>query len=575
MAGLTHAQQLELLVPPVRAPRPLSGPGDPGTRVASIPPVSPPKAAQRGTATTTSPSAPPRVLQSRHTFLGELFDMLSKRPKDDATISWSSDGKSMVIKKVDAFEKDVLPVFFPSQKKRTFFRTLQRFSFKRLTDKHGAVSFTHADLNDRSTRAEFLAVPPKLDPPRKERGKAGDSDSEKKGEVTPPSSATSAASANPATANTGPAPMTAAQFTPSPTPATPTTTASSGEASTVGIPRSHPTPPPFDKANQIPLTSMYCASCHQLPPRWTEYHYPDVGGVVRCGYCGQGYYLNSTPTPARLPILMGPAAPRQAQVLPAKRKREDDSDSETESSKRSRQDTNSDGPPSRSTSPSTTSESTTVSMSTIRPITAPSAPCGSPQTAPPSAEDSDEEMADVVKLTTDSAASSTAERSPAASYAHASRVADENTSTSPGEEQMTVPAPDPSSPHPQSADHAPAETQHASAQPLPTPMPTPPALPPPPPVCAACRIAGKGMGRYVISGRECSFCDRGSARAGPAAVPAVAGGKGKERAYGETSATSPPRKSTKGALSLKRILADDPHEGMPPPAALPVRLRAV
>ncbi|KAJ7057341.1 hypothetical protein C8F01DRAFT_330776 [Mycena amicta] len=73
-----------------------------------------------------TPTYPAPRRQDRATFLGQVFDMLSHRPPNDPTLSWSKDGKSIVIWNPGEFEKSVLPAFFPMQKKlRTFLRAMQ------------------------------------------------------------------------------------------------------------------------------------------------------------------------------------------------------------------------------------------------------------------------------------------------------------------------------------------------------------------------------------------------------------------------------------------------------------------
>ncbi|KAJ7051487.1 hypothetical protein C8F01DRAFT_640785 [Mycena amicta] len=113
---------------------------------------------------TSTTQTPPAHLQARRqdraTFLGQVFDMVSKRPANDPTLSWSKDGKSIVIWSQGNFEQDVLPAFFPMQKKlRTFLRAMQvrlppcrRPARVCMTDKTPSVVFRLQTLNGQDWR---------------------------------------------------------------------------------------------------------------------------------------------------------------------------------------------------------------------------------------------------------------------------------------------------------------------------------------------------------------------------------------------------------------------------------------
>ncbi|KAJ7057321.1 hypothetical protein C8F01DRAFT_1151651 [Mycena amicta] len=215
--------------------------------------------ASLSTSTTQTPPAHPQARrQDRATFLGQVFDMVSKRPANDPTLSWSKDGKSIVIWNQAKFEQDVLPAFFPMQKKlRTFLRAMQSFAFKRSTDKNGGISLTHSALSRQSPRADFLAARPKAESATKEDSKPAVVDSGKNIARTK----TSSTSQNHASAT---------------------------------LPSRSTLPTETTGASAFQLAAMYCTTCCRLPPAWTQYHYPDVGGVLRCNWCAQGYYLPST-----------------------------------------------------------------------------------------------------------------------------------------------------------------------------------------------------------------------------------------------------------------------------------------
>ncbi|KAJ7051448.1 hypothetical protein C8F01DRAFT_640375 [Mycena amicta] len=216
-----------------------------------------------------TPTYPAPRRQDRATFLGQVFDMLCQRPSNDPTLSWSKDGKSIVIWNQGEFEKSVLPAFFPMQKKlRTFLRAMQSFAFKRSTDKNGGISLTHLNLSRASPRADFLAARPKAESSTKEPAAKNQIDSGRHDASKKTSSSTSATP-----------PSLPAQATP-------------------------PSPPAAAQ-----LAAMYCTTCRRLPPAWTQYQYPDVGGVVRCNWCSQGYYLASPSPPSTSHVVSATAAP--------------------------------------------------------------------------------------------------------------------------------------------------------------------------------------------------------------------------------------------------------------------------
>ncbi|KAF7305584.1 C2H2-type domain-containing protein [Mycena chlorophos] len=173
--------------------------------------------------------------QPRATFLGRVFDMLATRSANDPTLSWSMDGTALVIWRREVFEREVLPAFFPSQKLSTFFRSIQRFAFKRMTAANGAISFAHPALTHMSSREDFLAVEPK-DEVQTANGKQA--------RLFPGLSRRTLISK---------APMHALPAT-------------------------------------VPIyVGMYCAACLRMPPLWTECHDPNAGRVLRCNYCWTGY----------------------------------------------------------------------------------------------------------------------------------------------------------------------------------------------------------------------------------------------------------------------------------------------
>ncbi|KAJ7064527.1 hypothetical protein C8F01DRAFT_1366843 [Mycena amicta] len=103
---------------------------------------------------------PPRVTYK--TFMGVIYDMvLESNQLTRGIISWSADGRSIVISDLAAFEKDVLPVYLPGQKNTgTFTGSMSHFSFGYKTE-HATKSLflTHRQLTISSSREDFLAIP--------------------------------------------------------------------------------------------------------------------------------------------------------------------------------------------------------------------------------------------------------------------------------------------------------------------------------------------------------------------------------------------------------------------------------
>merc|ERR1719498_364443 len=76
-------------------------------------------------------------------FLTKTFHMIEQC--DPSVASWSADGKSFVIRDVDSFAKDVLPLYFKHSKFASFVRQLNFYSFRKL----------RADTDDRSSVTEW------------------------------------------------------------------------------------------------------------------------------------------------------------------------------------------------------------------------------------------------------------------------------------------------------------------------------------------------------------------------------------------------------------------------------------
>jgi len=67
-------------------------------------------------------------------FLTKTFHMIEQC--DPSVASWSSDGKSFVIRDVDSFAKNVLPLYFKHSKFASFVRQLNFYSFRKLRADH-------------------------------------------------------------------------------------------------------------------------------------------------------------------------------------------------------------------------------------------------------------------------------------------------------------------------------------------------------------------------------------------------------------------------------------------------------
>ncbi|KAJ7053063.1 hypothetical protein C8F01DRAFT_1168820 [Mycena amicta] len=96
------------------------------------------------------------------TFLGHVYDMISPPTKlTRDVISWSKDGKNIVISDPVTLEEKVLPKCIPSQKQvYTFTRALHFYGFGRRTEyPSGHITLTHPILTQSSSRDDFLAVP--------------------------------------------------------------------------------------------------------------------------------------------------------------------------------------------------------------------------------------------------------------------------------------------------------------------------------------------------------------------------------------------------------------------------------
>jgi len=76
-------------------------------------------------------------------FLTKTFHMIEQC--DPSVASWSADGKSFVIRDVDSFAKEVLPLYFKHSKFASFVRQLNFYSFRKL----------RADTDDRSSVTEW------------------------------------------------------------------------------------------------------------------------------------------------------------------------------------------------------------------------------------------------------------------------------------------------------------------------------------------------------------------------------------------------------------------------------------
>jgi len=76
-------------------------------------------------------------------FLTKTFHMIEQ--SDPSVASWSTDGKSFIIRDVDSFAKDVLPLYFKHSKFASFVRQLNFYSFRKL----------RADTDDRSSVTEW------------------------------------------------------------------------------------------------------------------------------------------------------------------------------------------------------------------------------------------------------------------------------------------------------------------------------------------------------------------------------------------------------------------------------------
>ncbi|KAF7297478.1 C2H2-type domain-containing protein [Mycena indigotica] len=102
---------------------------------------------------------------TRATFLGRVFDMLTPAYVSDhnpGSLSWRSNGTSMIIRDPTLFAETLLPSAFPGQKDaKVFLRSLQDYDFRHKTQKGGHIFIKHPALNITSTREEFTAIPRK------------------------------------------------------------------------------------------------------------------------------------------------------------------------------------------------------------------------------------------------------------------------------------------------------------------------------------------------------------------------------------------------------------------------------
>mmetsp|Transcript_6034 Transcript_6034/g.14628 ORF Transcript_6034/g.14628 Transcript_6034/m.14628 type:complete len:341 (+) Transcript_6034:40-1062(+) len=76
-------------------------------------------------------------------FLTKTFHMIEQC--DPSVAAWSADGKSFVIRDVDSFARDVLPLYFKHSKFASFVRQLNFYSFRKL----------RADTDDRTSVTEW------------------------------------------------------------------------------------------------------------------------------------------------------------------------------------------------------------------------------------------------------------------------------------------------------------------------------------------------------------------------------------------------------------------------------------
>ncbi|KAF7312957.1 hypothetical protein MKEN_00980300 [Mycena kentingensis (nom. inval.)] len=271
------------------------------------------------------PLAKPATTPRRHRlpFMGQVFDMVASRTSNELTrnnLSWSDDGKGLVIRDAKAFDETVLPVFFPNQTKRmaSFMRSIHDYGFKRIGEKDGSLRLAHPSVNQQSTRDDWVALSRKIQVRKpknkegggldtKETGEGGNvSTLETKAKPAKKKRKTAAASVPGGTDPSAPAPEAAppshtppAHFYPSnhfPYPALVPPPSATSDSPSAKSPTEGVAANPHLYASYAPPSSnpryktLFCTACRVIPPSWTEYAIPTPGkNVVCCNWCGRGY----------------------------------------------------------------------------------------------------------------------------------------------------------------------------------------------------------------------------------------------------------------------------------------------